>query len=624
MVRREGEWRVIWSSRGGKQGDTAMPAFFSLALHPAIADIATKYGVRVFAYLDDISISGPPDAAAAAASEIETRLLALGLQLNRQKCEVFGADAETTAAKLGFAPQTSGIKVLGAWIGDAASTALFLRKSLDRHSEFFDRLQALPPDVAFPLLAACAVPKWGFIIRTHDPLLTAAANVEFDAKVRAVFKAIAHIPGDLTPDQLCLLHLPEHLGGLGLTSMALVAKGAYLASVDPASDTQEIRTGQLNRDLLAAHPAIAHHVARCSRSGASCWIRATDVPGDKAGYIGALHMRLMWTPATSKTAVACRCGFVASPSEFETHILGCARTAENFAAQRHRLIQKEAATLAKENGVFAVQEPQLEGLKRADHLFCLATGDLLVDYTVCNEGAKSARHRTHEQLVREKDLRKQRHYAAGHAETPLKTFYLDALGGWSADARAVIKALVEDTTTSTQLATRRISKAMMCASGRLILQARVATRIAVEAQRTLDAWSNKIPAASVATAPFLFAPAPTPSHNTTTDGTSATVANESQSSCEESAPAEHDQKSVNTKKENEQKEQENQTAENMCENPSEKLSEKKKTSGDKENMLWADDVFPLSETDESEEVVMVANSSPPVIHVVPLGKEKTK
>jgi hypothetical protein len=62
----------------------------------------------------------------------------------------------------------------------------------------------------------------------------------------------------------------------------------------------------------------------------------------------------------------------------------------------------------------------------------------------------------------------------------------------------------------------------------------------------------------------------------------------------------------------------------MCEKPSEKLSEKKKTSGDKEKMLWADDVFPLSETDESEEVVMVANSSPPVIHVVPLGKEKTK
>jgi hypothetical protein len=297
--------------------------------------------------------------------------------------------------------------------------------------------------------------------------------------------------------------------------MAIVAKGAYLASVDPASDTQDVRTGQLNRDILAAHPAIAHHVARCSRSGASCWIRATDVPGDKAGYIGALHLRLMWTPATSKTAVACRCGFVASPSEYETHILGCARTAENFAAQRHRLIQKEAATLAKENGVFAVQEPQLEGLKRADHLFCLTTGDLLVDYTVCNEGAKSARHRTHEQLVREKDLRKQRHYAAGHAATPLKTFYLDALGGWSADARAVIKALVEDTTTSTQLATRRISKALMCASGRLILQARVATRIAVEAQRTLDAWSNKA-------APLLLAP--TPSHFPSTDGTSGAPA----------------------------------------------------------------------------------------------------
>jgi hypothetical protein len=55
LVRREGEWRIIWSSRGGKQGDTAMPAFFSLAMHPAIADIAKKFGVRVFAYLDDIS-----------------------------------------------------------------------------------------------------------------------------------------------------------------------------------------------------------------------------------------------------------------------------------------------------------------------------------------------------------------------------------------------------------------------------------------------------------------------------------------------------------------------------------------------------------------------------------------
>jgi hypothetical protein len=205
-------------------------------------------------------------------------------------------------------------------------------------------------------------------------------------------------------------------------------------------------------------------------------------------------MRLMWTPPTPKSAVACRCGFIASPAEYETHLLGCARTSENFAAQRHRIIQKEAAALAKEGGTFAVQEPQLEGMKRADHLFCLATGDLLVDYTVCNEGAKSARHKTHEQLVREKDLKKQKHYAAGLHGTPLKTFYLDALGGWSADAKAVIKALVEDTTTSVQLATRRISKVMMCASGRMLLRARVASRIDVEAQRTLDAWTRKVPA----------------------------------------------------------------------------------------------------------------------------------
>ena len=90
LFRSEDAWIVISSTCGGKQGDTAMPALFSLAIHPCFVDVGALFDIHIFGYLDDITIVGRPGRVALAIPEISARLFRIGLNLNTSKCDVYG------------------------------------------------------------------------------------------------------------------------------------------------------------------------------------------------------------------------------------------------------------------------------------------------------------------------------------------------------------------------------------------------------------------------------------------------------------------------------------------------------------------------------------------------------
>lgn len=478
LFRKFEKWSILSSSCGGKQGDTAMPAFFSLAMHPVIRDIASKYNVSCFAYLDDITIVGRADHAVKAAQEIERRLASIGLYLNKSKCDVFGCGAQSVAHSLGFNALPNGIKVLGAWITtieNSDATHSFLTKQLQKHMAMLESVQHLPPDIALPLLTFCGIPRWNFIVRTHPPEESARSTSLFDEAVLQTFNKIINT-NNLSPSQLSLLHLPTARGGLGITSYSLIAAGAYAASLDEKSDCQEVRTSLLNDELdlkLRADKSIAAHLDLCKQRHASSWICATDVIcSDQQGFQAAVQLRLRYRPATEKTLVKCICGFTASPSDIELHAPGCHGGKHNHLTERHSTTQTELSNIARSVGVKCVLEPQLNGKKRADAELHLLTGPLLVDFTICNESAPSYINKSPHQLQTEKNTKKQKHYLDGLQGRTLKTFYLAALGGWSNDAISVVTNLVSGTTVTKQSAIRRISKSTMCQTGRMILQTR--------------------------------------------------------------------------------------------------------------------------------------------------------
>ena len=482
LVRQGDKWNVVTSSRGGKQGDTAMPALFSLTLHPVIADITTLFRCLCLAFLDDITLVGTPQEVVAAVREIERRLATIGLELNRSKCEVYGADAEEVAKALGFKVSNGGIKVLGAWITytpeHAPALAAFLQRNLDKTQTMFDRLLLLPLDVAWPLLCRCGVPRWNHIIRTHDPAEIAHMTKAFDDKVLATALQLLGIPSRdlLTKQQLMQLHLPCDVGGLGITNNSLIASAAYSASIDPSGDDQSVRVEALNTSILkelCVDKDFERHLHRCSKRHASAWIFSTETPG----FRGALQMRIRYTPPSLKSKVKCQCGLTCTPAEMDVHIQGCTRTKSNFPATRHHLAQTENRNLCKECAVQVTNSPVTGGKKRADDLLHLLSGDMLIDYTIVNEGAKSYSKKSSAEIEAAKDNTKQTHYADGLDGRQLVTFHIDTLGGFSNGALKIIKAITSEGSMSSISAVKRMSKKIICSTGFAMLQARRALNI---------------------------------------------------------------------------------------------------------------------------------------------------
>ncbi len=350
----------------------------------------------------------------------------------------------------------------------------------------------LPPDIDFPLLSSCGVPRCNFLARTHRPQDTLDATKAFDAEILDTFCAIAGIEKEsLSTEQRLLIHLPASQGGMGITCYEKILDCAYEASTNPEGDAQDARTSIINKkifDDLKAKKYFSNHIDLCAGRHASSWLFATDVVcKDPLGFKGALQQRIRYVPKTKKTTVHCVCGFVGKPADIEAHAPGCKGEKSNDLTARHEAVQQVLVEIAREAGVSYTLAPSCGGKKRGDVELHLPAGSVVIDFTVCNESAPSYKTKAPGQLEAEKDRKKQNHYRDGLGTKELTPFFLGTLGGWSNAAIGVVNDLVEFSTVTKQNAIRRITKEAMCRTGRMILRTR---RCYAEETRT-DEETNK-------------------------------------------------------------------------------------------------------------------------------------
>jgi len=165
------EGETLSSQRGVQQGDPLGPLFFALALHRLVRDIGAKYpslDLNVW-YLDDGVIAGDYQDVQGAIDVITEQGPALGLEINRRKCEIVGANVCPPADMFkGILPGTGQFDILGAPVGSESFCRAFAEAKLEGFKRLLTCISSLrDPHIAFTLLRYCAsYSKLVFIART--------------------------------------------------------------------------------------------------------------------------------------------------------------------------------------------------------------------------------------------------------------------------------------------------------------------------------------------------------------------------------------------------------------------------------------------------------------------------
>ena len=374
---------VILSQQGCRQGDPLGALLFCLAIHPILVDVARKHPqLLIRAYMDDVTIVGEAKETAAAFGEICTEAAKIGLQANRSKCEWFAANQRHQPRGTRFVDRsTSCIKLLGAYIGaDAVAADLLLHEIHAKLEECFSKVRTVDGHEGLLLLRHSLIPRMGYILRTHDPVVSAKAATEFDGFLTDTMEFFT----DATLDQRAkiIMGLPTKLGGLGMPPPTLIANAAYTASVAaaripvdlPLATYNELRQQVPNQNnnteaIFAAQlQAITATDADCynllndaATPTASAWLRNIPTPlapMNHAETAAALRLRLGLVHREVPATQCPGCQHQLPTIRFSAHISGCTRiTGENSAAG-HATLKRDINRIGDHCGVeYDGQEP---------------------------------------------------------------------------------------------------------------------------------------------------------------------------------------------------------------------------------------------------------------------------
>ena len=380
---------VIASERGVRQGSTLGPLFFCAAMHPLLQDLATRFpGVRVRAYMDDVTLTGSLPDVHGAYRHFASSLLQMQVEVHPAKCEAFAADWRSHDAdrlqKLRddkIAVQAHAIRVLGAIIGSDVEASTSIASTAAKHGGFFGLVARLPVEEQLALLGTCGVPKMGFLVRTHRPEVAKHGVEVFETMLRNAVERLAEV--QLDDDGRAAASLPVEMGGLGLRDWRPIAAIAYDAS----------RSGKRGKQKT---DTMAHDASEQKRLQVAGRIRVDATQPDSAAafkpphvnelaaeplpprFLSAyLRLRLGLPHADLPAGVKCDgCGkhFV-DPREWMPHVVSCAnRTAPNVStthsqlkAGMHNLLHAAGVAVeAKEPADYA--SVQCTGCKHQVHL----------------------------------------------------------------------------------------------------------------------------------------------------------------------------------------------------------------------------------------------------------------
>jgi hypothetical protein len=289
----------LLSSRGTRQGDPTASALFCLGLQPVLLETSKLHPtVHILAYMDDIYVVGRPADVEAALRTLYNLLGKIGLNVRRDKCHVYGTSAANVATALNITHTPDSLKVLSACISrDPAQASAALVKKLEAYQSIFATLHEsqIPKEYQWQILSACGPCRWNYWARTHIPDQVANQHVAFDDMIRTSFCHIAEISTTLTNDQKGHLHLPQRMGGMGLTSYQLIGPIAYQssASTDPNAPDQRTLTDDFNEQYVEQLPdTIQRHLSITKRAGATAWLRPLTFCSRPQAFALALQHRI--------------------------------------------------------------------------------------------------------------------------------------------------------------------------------------------------------------------------------------------------------------------------------------------------------------------------------------------
>ena len=252
---------ALCATRARARQKTRIPTSFlhRFAFHATLQQVAAEYPDCVFvAFLDDVTVLGPPARAYAALQRLQSLAeTQCDLKSDMSKCGVFSPAA--TDAEMDFIPagiegsphyvlrgehigRLRGMVFVGAPVGDDEWVVEELRFIFGK---LVSRLPALArmrdsgrlqvaTQARTLLLRYCANPRAGFWLRMVPPHLVRRVAATFDDAIAACLRETACARG--APDDarwqraLKQARLPVRLGGLGLTSAAGQADAAWCGS----------------------------------------------------------------------------------------------------------------------------------------------------------------------------------------------------------------------------------------------------------------------------------------------------------------------------------------------------------------------------------------------------------
>ena len=242
---------LFYSETGVKQGDPLGPLLFAAGLQDILSSLHVQFpGVTVLAYLDDITIFGPPDKVALAYLFLKIDLALLGLGINRDKCQLFYDSNKTPdlpEAFAGITPSTTFIKILGTPMGSDGEVIEDTALTMDNYVKIIPLILQLPVSIAYILLKSCINPRPIHLLRTVEPELTKDPIKAFDdlidRSIHILLKKIEPYADvdiltldqvrnyEALPTQASLVRsLPANDGGVGIRKGSEINGAAWTAS----------------------------------------------------------------------------------------------------------------------------------------------------------------------------------------------------------------------------------------------------------------------------------------------------------------------------------------------------------------------------------------------------------